>query len=277
MPDVNSPVSDPVSDSIADQDSPVTPDPWADLTRFTAARIALGRCGSSLPLAESLRFKLDHARARDAVLAPFRQGEIAARLAEAGIPSLELESAVADRNEYLTRPDKGRTLSPRSRDILQGQGAGHDLCLVIADGLSSLAIHENAVPFARAFLASMAPSGLSVGPVSVVRHGRVAVADEIGDLLGARLSVMLIGERPGLSSPDSMGVYLTWSPRPGTTDEARNCISNVRRGGLPLAEGVRKLCYLVEEAFRMQGSGVGLKDRMAPGYLPFGREPALPE
>ncbi|AGW12437.1 ethanolamine ammonia-lyase subunit EutC [Megalodesulfovibrio gigas] len=257
--------------------APVTADPWAGLRQFTDARIALGRCGSSLPLAESLRFRLDHARARDAVLAPFRREEIAARLAGAGIPCLELDSAVADRNEYLTRPDKGRTLRPDSATLLQAQPAGFDLCLVIADGLSSLAIHENAVPFARAFLTALAPSGLTVGPVCVVRHGRVAVADDIGALLQARLSVILIGERPGLSSPDSMGVYLTWNPRPGTTDEARNCISNVRRGGLPLIEGVRKLCYLVEEAFRMHGSGVGLKDRMPAGHLPFGRELQLPE
>lgn len=252
-------------------------DPWDGLRQFTDARIALGRCGASLPLAETLRFKLDHARARDAVLTPFRSQEILAALLAAGIPCLELHSAVADRSEYLTRPDKGRALSHTSRDLLEARREQCDLSLTIADGLSSLAIHENAVPFARMFLATLEPAGLRVGAVCVVHNGRVAVADEIGELQRARLSVILIGERPGLSSPDSMGVYLTWNPRPGTTDEARNCISNVRRGGLSLLEGVRKLCYLVEEAFRVQESGVNLKDRMAPGHLPFGRELILPE
>lgn len=257
---------------------PVTEDPWAELKRFTAARIALGRSGSSLPLKESLSFRLDHARARDAVHSPFRRAELAARLvgaglAEAKLACLELESSVADRSEYLTRPDKGRRLSSRSRTLLEREKTGFDICLVIGDGLSARAIHENAAPFVLACLKIFDQAGLTVAPVCVVENARVAIADEIASLLSARLSIILIGERPGLSAPNSMGIYLTMNPGPGTTDEKRNCISNVREGGLSLPEGVRKLGYLVEEAFRLGYSGVGLKDRMAADYLPFG----LPE
>lgn len=251
----------------------VSADPWAELRRFTAARIAVGRSGSSLPLAESLAFRLDHARARDAVHAPFRRSELAARLRGAGMACVELESGVAGREEYLTRPDKGRRLSERSADALRGLGKGFDICLAVGDGLSARAIHENAEAFVLACASMFEQAGMTVSPVCLVENARVAVADEIGEILRARLSVILIGERPGLSSPNSMGVYLTMNPRVGATDEARNCISNVRDGGLSVVEGVRKLGYLVEEAFRLGQSGVGLKDRMVQGYLPFG----LPE
>jgi len=254
---------------------PVIDDPWAELKRFTAARIALGRSGSSLPLKESLAFRLDHARARDAVHSPFRRAELAARLAERGMDCVELESCVADRGEYLTRPDKGRRLSQMSLEILREQKKGFDICLTVGDGLSARAIHENAQGFVLACAAMFGQAGLSVAPVCLVRNARVAVADEIGEILCARMSVILIGERPGLSSPNSMGVYLTMNPHVGVTDERRNCISNVRNGGLGVSEGVRKLGYLVEEALRLGVSGVELKDRMAEGYLPFGRP--LPE
>jgi ethanolamine ammonia-lyase small subunit len=255
--------------------APVTvcADPWAELRRFTAARIAVGRSGSSLPLAESLSFRLDHARARDAVHTPFRRAELAESLRGAGIVSIELESGVDGREEYLTRPDKGRRLSERSVAVLQGLDKGFDICLAVGDGLSARAIHENAPDFVPACVRMFIQAGFSVAPVCLVENARVAVADEIGEILRARLSVILIGERPGLSSPNSMGIYLTMNPRTGTTDEARNCISNVREGGLSLTEGVRKLGYLTEEAFRLGLSGVALKDRMAAGYLPFGVSP----
>jgi len=252
---------------------PVIEDPWAELKRFTAARIALGRSGSSLPLKESLSFRLDHARARDAVHSPFRRAELVARLD--GVACLELESSVADRGEYLTRPDKGRRLSSRSPTLLEREKTGFDICLVVGDGLSARAIHENAASFVLACLKIFDQAGLTVAPVCVVENARVAIADEIASVLSARLSIILIGERPGLSSPNSMGIYLTMNPGPGTTDEKRNCISNVRDGGLSVPEGVRKLGYLVEEAFRLGYSGVELKDRMAADYLPFGRP--LPE
>lgn len=253
----------------------VSEDPWAELKRFTASRIALGRCGSSLPLTESLAFRLDHARARDAVHTPFQRAELAGNLRAAGVACVELESGVSGREEYLTRPDKGRRLSERSVGVLQGLEKGFDICLAVGDGLSARAIHENAESFALACLLMFGQAGLAVAPFCLVENARVAVADEIGQILRARMSIILIGERPGLSSPNSMGIYLTMNPGPGTTDERRNCISNVRDGGLGVPEGVRKLGYLVEEAFRLGHSGVGLKDRMAADYLPFGRP--LPE
>jgi len=259
--------------------SPVTADPWAELRQFTDARIALGRCGASLPLAAVLELRLAHAQARDAVHLPLAIDQLEPQLQELGLQTLALHSAARDRAEYLTRPDLGRRLDAESRAMLQQRqpANGSDLALVIGDGLSSRAIHENAVAFVREFIELCAAhTPLALGPVCLVRNCRVATGDEIGELLGARLVVMLIGERPGLSSPNSMGVYITYAPKIGTSDEARNCISNVRAGGLPIGQGVRKLSYLVEEALRLQTTGVNLKDRMQADYLPFCPKPALP-
>lgn len=259
---------------------PVTEDPWAELRRFTDARIGLGRCGVSLPVSSWLDFRLAHARARDAVSAPLDADAVQRALADHGLAWLRLSSAVADKDEFLTRPDKGRRLSVESRRILDGYREAHpgpdaDLCVVISNGLSARAVHENAAPFAALFLDHAREAGLSATPVALVENGRVAVGDETAALLGARMAVVLIGERPGLSSPHSLGVYMTYAPAPGCTDEARNCISNVRSGGLSVAEGVRKLCYLVEAAFARRLSGVHLKDDMTDAYLPFAERRAL--
>jgi len=248
----------------------VTSDPWSALQQLTAARVALGRAGTSLPLRKSLAFKLDHARARDAVHKPFHPEEVAALLHNAGLTTLQLASEITDRQEYLTRPDKGRLLSTLSKGKLSGVNTGYDICLVIGDGLSARAIHEQAGPFAVAAAGMLQRARLSLGPVCLVSNARVAIGDEIGALLKARLVAVLIGERPGLSSPNSMGLYLTMNPVPGMTDESRNCISNIREGGLPLTEAIRKFGYLVEEAQRLGRCGVELKDRMKPNYLPFG-------
>ncbi|MEI7515938.1 MAG: ethanolamine ammonia-lyase subunit EutC, partial [Betaproteobacteria bacterium] len=192
----------------------VTPAPWSTLRRFTDARIALGRAGHSLPTAAHLDFQLAHAQARDAVHLPFDAAGLAQELERAGLPTLRLHSAAADRNTYLQRPDLGRCLSTPSlqavaHHMAQTQPAApYDLAVVVADGLSALAVHQNAVPFIAALrerlaLNSQAPWRLA--PVAVVEQGRVAVGDEVGQALGARVVVVLIGERPGLSSPDSMG------------------------------------------------------------------------
>ncbi len=272
MPTSSAPAPD---SSLPDAASPVTQDPWAELRRFTDARIGLGRCGTSLPVAHWLAFRLAHARARDAVLTPLDSDKLRNMLKQQGIESLHLSSAVRDKQEFLTRPDKGRRLSPESRRVLDAYRETHpscpsaDLCLVVSDGLSARAIHENAVPFITLFLNRAHAAGLTCSPVVVVENGRVAAGDEIAARLGARLVVVLIGERPGLSSPNSLGVYMTYAPAPGCTDEARNCISNIRSGGLSTEEAVRKLCYLVEQAFAGQFSGVRLKDDMPDNYLPF--------
>lgn len=254
--------------------APLTEDPWADLKRYTDARIALGRCGVSLPHGEWLRFRLAHARARDAVLTPFDREQLRLELESAGLQCLELASAAESKEDFLARPDKGRRLSEESRAFLAQQFAdseksGADICLVVSPGLSARAVHENAAQFVQQFLACATEAGYSTAPVALVEFGRVAVADEVASLMRARLVVILIGERPGLSSPNSLGVYLTYAPFPGCTDEARNCISNVRPAGLSIEEGVRKLCYLVQEAFVRGLTGVNLKDDMPANYLPF--------
>lgn len=251
-----------------------TADPWADLKRHTDARIALGRCGVSLPHDEWLRFRLAHARARDAVLTPFDKAHLRSELETAGLQCLDLASAARSNEEFLARPDKGRRLSEESRALLAGQFTnsetqGADICLVVSPGLSARAVHENAGQFAVSFVACARAAGFRTTPVALVEYGRVAVADEVASLMGARLVVILIGERPGLSSPNSLGVYLTYAPFPGCTDEARNCISNVRPAGLSIEEGVRKLCYLVQGAFARRLTGVNLKDDMPANYLPF--------
>lgn len=250
--------------------SVVHEDPWESLRRVTDARIALGRAGSSLPLQASLSFKLDHARARDAVHMTLQHEQVAEILRNKGLQCLELESEIKNRSEYLTRPDKGRCLSRRSKGLVAKAEKSHDVCLVLTDGLSARAVHEQGAPFILGAEKILHKAGYTIGPVCVVQNGRVAVGDVIGQLLNARLVAVLIGERPGLSSPNSMGLYLTLNPVPGTTDERRNCVSNIREGGLNCVEALRKFAYLVEEALRLGSTGVSLKDRMSSDYLPFG-------
>ena len=257
--------------SPAGDDSVVTTNPWRSLRRFTAARIALGRSGVSQPTAPQLEFQLAHARARDAVHLALDHAALGDALqAVSGLPCLALHSAAASRDIYLQRPDLGRRLDDESRQALLARpreggsdGAGYDLAFVIADGLSALAIEQNALPFLKVLLARLAAESWSLAPLSIVRQGRVAVGDEVGELLGARAVVVLVGERPGLSSPDSMGLYLTWAPKIGLTDAARNCISNVRPAGLTYDDAAFKLHYLLSESRQRQLSGVALKDETA--------------
>lgn len=257
-----------------DPPPPVTPNPWTALRRHTEARIALGRAGVSLPSAAHLSFQLDHARARDAVHLPLDRAALHAALAQAsGLEVLDLHSAAADRLEYLQRPDLGRRLDEASRARLAARPvATCDVGFVIADGLSARAVHEHAAALLVALLPKL--DGWTPGPLALVAQGRVAIGDEIGAALAARLVVVLIGERPGLSSPDSLGVYLTWAPRPGRSDAERNCISNVRPAGLPYAAAAHRLAHLMNEARRRGLSGVGLKDdsevpRLAGGSSNF--------
>lgn len=245
----------------------VTPNPWQALRRFTAARIALGRAGTSLPTDAHLAFQLAHARARDAVHRPFDAAAVAAALDTLGLATVHLHSAAGDRRTYLQRPDLGRRLDPASRAQLHALQTSCDLAFVVADGLSALAVHEHAAVLIAATGARLAPLGWQLAPVALVHHGRVAIGDEIGELLGAGLVAVLIGERPGLSSPDSLGVYLTGSPRVGLTDASRNCISNIRPAGLAIEAAADKLVYLLTQA-RVRGlTGVGLKDESDPAAL----------
>jgi len=244
---------------------PVDPqNPWLELRRLTPARIALGRTGTSLPTRAQLEFQFAHAQARDAVHLPFDHAGLSAQLSERGRDSLLLHSAATDRNSYLQRPDLGRKLSDTSAQALhehtQANPGGVDVAIVVADGLSALAVHRHTLPFLTRLEEQMSTDGWSLAPVVLVEQGRVAIGDEIGQLLGAKMVVMLIGERPGLSSPDSLGVYFTYNPKIGLTDAYRNCISNVRLEGLSYGMAAHRLLYLMREACRRQLSGVNLKD-----------------
>ncbi|MBX8509462.1 ethanolamine ammonia-lyase subunit EutC [Pseudomonas cichorii] len=240
------------------------PNPWLELRRLTPARIALGRTGTSLPTSAQLDFQFAHAQARDAVHLPFDHAGLSAQLAEKGRETLLLHSAAADRHSYLQRPDLGRRLNDDSARQLKDYAAAHpggvDLAIVVADGLSSLAVHRHTVPFLARLEEQAATEGWTLSPVVLVEQGRVAIADEIGELLGAKMVVILIGERPGLSSPDSLGLYFTYAPKVGLNDAHRNCISNVRLEGLSYAMAAHRLLYLMREACRRQVSGVNLKD-----------------
>lgn len=222
-----------------------------DLRQFTPARVALGRTGVSLPTVELLRFQLDHARARDAVYEELDAPSL-------GMPHLLLRSAARDRGAYLRRPDLGRTLSDESRALLER--GDYDAALVIADGLSAPAVHHHAVALLRELMPLLEREQWRMAPLVVVLQGRVAIGDEIGERLGAKQVVVLIGERPGLTSPDSLGIYLTWGPRTGRTDAQRNCISNVRTEGMSYKVAAYKLHFLMREARVRKLSGVGLKE-----------------
>ncbi|WP_338583326.1 ethanolamine ammonia-lyase subunit EutC [Pseudomonas sp. MAG733B] len=238
--------------------------PWLELRRLTPARIALGRTGTSMPTRAQLDFQYAHAQARDAVHLPFDHPALRSQLAERGHESVLLHSAAIDRYSYLQRPDLGRKLSGDSaqvlRDYASANPGGVDLVIVIADGLSALAVHRHTLPFLARLEEQVRAENWTVAPVILVEQGRVAVADEVGELLGAKMTVILIGERPGLSSPDSLGLYFTYNPKVGLTDAYRNCISNVRLEGLSYGMAAHRLLYLMREACRRQLSGVNLKD-----------------
>ena len=238
----------------------VARDPWFRLRDLTAARIAIGRAGGSLPTHELLSLSLDHARARDAVHHPLDVGALQAGLGERGLPCMTVHSAAGDRATYLRRPDLGRRLDDASRARLRdaADGRGYDLALVFADGLSAIAVERHALSVIDDLLAALGDWRLA--PVVIAEQARVALGDDIGSALRARQVVMLIGERPGLSSPDSLGLYLTYAPRPGLSDADRNCISNVRPAGLVPAAAARRLDHLLRGARALGASGVALKD-----------------
>lgn len=257
----------------------LTPDPWQQLQGLTRARVALGRAGVSLPTREVLRFGTAHAQARDAVHTALDVDLLASELQADGFRPLAVQSQAADRATYLRRPDYGRRLDPACSGRLVENGKNHwparpRLVIVVADGLSSLATSRHT----RAFLAALRAHipDLSSQPLIIATQARVALGDEIGHLLGAEQVVVLIGERPGLSSPDSLGLYLTAGPRPGLNDAQRNCISNVRPEGLPYAEAARKLAFLIDGARRLGRTGVDLKDDSdAPALAPAETGPRL--
>jgi len=235
------------------------PSPWNQLTQFTAARIALGRSGISLPTREILNFGLAHAKARDAVHTPLNVDLLTAQLTQAGFNAAQAHSQAKDRATYLQRPDLGRALYAESEAELKQLRCGRRLAVVIADGLSACAVQRHALPVLIA-LRGHGVEDWSEIPVVIANQGRVAIGDAIGAALCSDMVLVLIGERPGLSSPDSLGAYLTYSPRPGRTDAERNCVSNIRPEGLDYPQAAFKIKWLIETAQRLQLSGVALKD-----------------
>jgi ethanolamine ammonia-lyase small subunit len=240
----------------------------ARLGSLTPARVALGRTGASLTTKEVLRFQLAHAEARDAVHVPLDGEALAAGITALGCNLVRVETPATRRDVYLRRPDLGRRLEAESAERLNKlRGNAFDIAILVADGLSSRAVGINAVPLLSQLIPRFMQVGLTLAPIAVAEGARVALGDEVGDRLGARLVLVLIGERPGLSSPDSLGAYLPCAPRPGLTDAERNCVSNVRVGGLNVEAASSKLVWLVMKAFAASMSGVQLKDDSEAGGL----------
>lgn len=244
-------------------------DSWSSLKSLTDARIGLGRAGVSIPTGAQLQFNLDHALARDAVNIPLNMQQLQEELAP-NSSTFKLHSRVTERREYLQRPDLGRRLDQDSVVILQDhslqqehalqQTYAPDVALVLVDGLSSTGVQQQGSELCIAIKTACESLGLQVSPVCLVQQGRVAIGDEVGQLLGAKTTVLVVGERPGLSSPDSLGIYYTYAPKVGLNDASRNCISNIRPGGLSIANATDKILWLIQQSIKLKLSGVELKD-----------------
>lgn len=249
-----------------DRQSIVTHDAWCELRTQTPARVAIGRAGGSLPTNEWLNFKSAHAAARDAVHSAFDAERLARDIADLGVPTVVLSTAATDKGTFLRHPDRGRAPDAASRDKLLASippAASYDLSIIVSDGLSALAAERQVAPLLALLLPHLVSDGWRLAPIAVVPFGRVALQDEIGSLCRARLGVILLGERPGLGTPDSLGAYLVYAPRPGNTDANRNCVSNIHPQGLAFAAASDTLHYLLSEARRRQESGIALKDERA--------------
>jgi ethanolamine ammonia-lyase small subunit len=235
-----------------------------ELRQLTPARVGLGRTGVSLPTQALLEFTLDHARARDAVHTRFDVSALTSGLDALGLETLAVSSRAIDRKDYLRRPDQGRRLHPVSHDLLAGRRRhACDCAFVIGDGLSPSAVNAQAIELVRNLLLRLASAEIAIGPAVVATGARVALGDEIGALVEARMIVVLIGERPGLSAPGSLGAYLTFAPKPGLTDADRNCVSNIHAAGLATDEAAFKIAWLIREGLARRISGVALKDGSA--------------
>lgn len=249
-------------------------DPWALLKARTVARIGLGRAGASIATADHLAFQAAHAAARDAVLSRLDVEALTGALEAAGVATTVLASGATDRTTYLARPDLGRALDPASAATLAGTtGERPDVAIAVFGGLSAAGIGLHAAELVAGLATDFRAAGLTVAPVPVVEFGRVALGDAIGERLGARLVVVIVGERPGLTSADAIGAYVTFHPRVGLTDADRNCVSNIRPAGMPLDEARRRIGWLAREALRLELTGTGLKDRSDEALLAAGAPP----
>ncbi|HEY1941313.1 MAG TPA: ethanolamine ammonia-lyase subunit EutC [Roseiarcus sp.] len=233
---------------------------WAKLRAISPARIGLARSGAAVATRDLLAFQLAHAQARDAVNDPFDAGALAADIEARGLDAVRLASSASDRHAYLARPDLGRRLDEASRHALTSGPKSFDIAFVVADGLSAKAVAAHARPLLDTALPVLIDAGWRIGPVAIVERGRVAIGDEIGELMGATLVAVLIGERPGLTTPNSLGVYLTFAPKVGRRDAERNCLSNIHPQGMSYEEAAARLAYLCAQARQRKLTGVLLKD-----------------
>jgi ethanolamine ammonia-lyase small subunit len=259
----------------------VTPDPWIQLRKHTTARIALGRAGGSLPTAELLAFAMDHADARDAVYSELDVAAMVDSLAPLKLPAIVMTSQATDRQTYLKRPDLGRRLDAAGAEILskyarRNTPAGVDIAIIIADGLSALAAQRHAPAVLGHLVPLLQNLGLTFGPICIVTQARVAIQDEIGALLRARLAIILIGERPGLGSADSLGAYLVYNPKMGNSDAQRNCVSNIRPGQLHPMAAAETLAWLITQSLARSISGIQLKDDRQPREALGSKRDSLP-
>lgn len=258
---------------VLSSDSIVQEDTWVELKDFTKARIALGNVGGSLPLREVLAFKLAHAGAKDAIYSGLDVNNLRRQLSGLQVPVFQLNSRVEDRLQYLRRPDLGRRLSPESADFLASMDESYDFVFAVVDGLSAEAVNVHAFDVLSRIIPGLS-SRYKVA-VALVHQGRVAIGDEIGELLNAQFSAVLIGERPGLSSHESMGIYTTYAPKMRLTDERRNCISNIHPDGLCYSDAARILSYLIEQSFLHKISGVAVKLELGGLSAGTGQNPVL--
>lgn len=243
--------------------STLIPNSWTSLKKFTAARIALGRAGGSLPTREHLEFSMAHALARDAVHSRLNTNELERSLVPMKLGVLHVHSDAPDRMTYLVRPDLGRRLSEESTTYLAGfpvASSPYDISIVVADGLSALAAQRQAPALLAILVPMLQQAGFHLAPLVIAKNSRVALMDEVGSILHAKLAIILLGERPGLGSPDSLGAYIEYEPKLGMNDAQRNCISNIRPEGLPLPAAAETIAYLATQAIRRQLTGVNLKD-----------------
>jgi len=244
----------------AKQQKSVLPDPWIQLRQYTSARIALGRSGGSAPTNACLDFKLAHARARDAVNESFQTNQLALEIEALGMDIVTVSSQAADQTNYLKRPDLGRRLDKDSETLLPQYASDDDLVILVSGGLSALAAHRQTKAVLERLLPKLRSDSWKLAPAVLAHFGRVALQDQVGKLLNAKLALILLGERPGLGSPDSLGAYLVFKPQSGNTDANRNCVSNIRPEGLPPAAAAETLYYLLSQAKAREISGIELKD-----------------
>ncbi len=242
----------------------IVPDPWGQLKQYTTARIALGRSGGSTPTSEYLNFKLAHARARDAVHEHFEISQLAAEIETLGMDTFLVNTQACDRTTFLKRPDLGRRLDNAAETLLKQHALNYDLVILVSDGLSALAAHRQTKTLLAKLLPALRGDRWTLAPIVLARFGRVALQDPVGELLNANIALILLGERPGLTSPDSLGAYFVFNPRLGNTDAQRNCVSNIRPEGLSPSAAADTLFYLLSQAKSLGISGIKLKDERKP-------------